>query len=103
MKDVEKVGVGVIVKVWVAGGVSVGMVVLVDVNVSVGVRVSVAKNLLIGLSGPASQAIISPTPIRISKPAIMNIKFGLPDFLRLRYELITLAEDDEIGGLLFMD
>jgi hypothetical protein len=33
----------------------------------------------------------------------MNIKFGLPDFLRLRYELITLAEDDEIGGLLFMD
>ena len=96
-------GVGVIVVVEVAVGVSVGVDVLVGVNVRVGVRVSVAKNVLIGLLGPPSHAISRITPIKTSTPAIIIIIFGPRDCLRLRYELITLDdEEDEIGGLLFM-
>jgi hypothetical protein len=67
----EKVAVGVIVAVDVAVDVAVGVDVLVGVNVSVGVEVSVAKNVFIGLLGPASHAISRITPPKTSKPAII--------------------------------
>lgn len=91
------------VDVSVAVGVFVGVVVLVGVNVSVGVAVSVAKNVLIGLLGPASQRTNRITPPKTSSPATINIMLGLLRCnLRFRRELILLDGEDEIGGLLFM-
>lgn len=88
--------------VTVAVGVSVGVEVLVGVKVRVGVAVSVAKNVLIGLLGPASHAISRITPPNTSRPAIIKIRLGRFRRLRIRRELILL-DGDEIGGLLFMN
>ena len=71
MKDVENVGVVVIVKVGVIVGVSVGVDVLVGVNVKVGVGVSVAKSALRGLLGPVSHTTSRITPPKMSTPAII--------------------------------
>ena len=71
MKGVEKVGVGVIVKVEVTVGVSVGVDVLVGVKVKVGVGVSVAKNVLSGLLGPVSHTMSRMMPPKTSTPAMM--------------------------------
>ena len=94
--------VGVIVAVGVSVDVEVGVEVLVGVKVNVGVGVSVAKSAPNGLLGPASHATNKATPPKISKPAAINIIFGLPRFLRLRKDAILPDGDDEIGGLLFM-
>jgi len=102
LNGVEKVAVGVTVAVDVAVDVAVGVEVLVGVNVMVGVDVSVAKNVLIGLLGPASHAINRITPPKTSTPATIKIIPGPPRFLRLRKELMLLVGEDEIGGLLFI-
>jgi hypothetical protein len=96
------VAVGVTVAVDVTVDVAVGVEVLVGVKVVVGVEVSVAKNVLIGLLGPASHAINRITPPRTSKPAAKKIILGPPRRLRLRKELMLLEGEDEIGGLLFI-
>lgn len=89
--------------VEVGVGVSVGVDVLVGVKVIVGVGVSVAKRAFIGLLGPASQKISNAIPPSINRPARIVIILGAKRFLCLRYGLSMPDDEDERGGLLFID
>src|SRR3990172_2677013 len=80
-------------------GVSVGGSVFVGIDVKVGVGVSVAKRVLSGLPGPASQTISRINPPSTNTTAMIEIVFGFRRCRRLRYELITSDDDEEMGGL----